>query len=122
MGEAADAAARAKEEAASFDAGKANQATLETTTEFAAAAAAAKGEVAAAAAAAAAQAKDAKAKKTQKTKVVGGSKRGTDIAKQQAHADDLPQDLEDWELSEWGPPGRVHSFGQQGPLGRIPGG
>ncbi len=63
-----------------------------------------KTDVAAAAAAAEAQAKETKAKEAQKAKAARGSRRGTTIIMQQAHAIDLPQDIDGWELSEGGLP------------------
>jgi hypothetical protein len=66
----------------------------------AAATAAAKADVEAAAEAAATKDKEKKAKEFQKTKVVGGSKRGTTAIAQQAKITKLPPDLDDWELSE----------------------
>jgi hypothetical protein len=50
------------------------------------------------------KAKDAKAKEAQKAKVAGGRKKGTGTTTQHAQDGDLPQDLEDWELSEGGLP------------------
>ena len=64
----------------------------------------AKAEAATAASETATKAKEAKAIETQKAKAAGGSKRGTDTAKQQVHDGKLPQNLDDWELYEGGLP------------------
>ena len=67
-------------------------------------AAAAKAEAEAVAASAAMKEKEKKAKEVLKAKAAGGSTRGIIAIAQQTQNTELPQDLDDWELSEGGFP------------------
>jgi hypothetical protein len=96
--EAAEAAAEAQEEAATIEAEKKRQKALEV------AAAAVAAKATAEKAAAAAKAKRKQTQETQKDKAAGGSTSGTHTIAQQALNNDLPPDLDEWELSEGGLP------------------
>ena len=80
----------------------------------------AKGEVVVAAAAAASKAKEAKAKEAQKAKTARESKIGNDTTKQRAQDGDLPQDLDDWELSKGGLPAGSALSGSKALLDEYP--
>jgi hypothetical protein len=95
--EAVDAKNKAQEAATTADAEKLRQ-------EAAAAAAATRAKVEAAAAAAAAKGKGKKGNRAQKDKATGGNPSSTTTIAQQAQNTELPQDLDDGELSEGGLP------------------
>ena len=97
---ATKAAAKAQEAGAVAEAEKNKQEALAAT----AGAAAAKAAVEQQAATVATKAEGKKAQKSQNDKAAGGSTRGTPTIAQQALNNDLPPDLEDWEVSEGGLP------------------
>ena len=88
--------------------------------EAAATAAAARAAAEQQAAKATAKAKGKKAQETQKDKAAGGSTSGTSTIAQQALNSDLPQDLDDWELSEGGLPEGSTLSGSKALLEKYP--